>query len=134
VLGIIDAADFDASQADGDISVWHLAVAITDKNRFAKDTGGKLYVFRDGCYRPDGESVIHRQVKIIMENLRQSPQWSSHKSEETARYIAVDAPILWERPPRNAVNVLNVLNGLLDVNTCKLELHSPDFLSGLCAA
>jgi putative DNA primase/helicase len=70
--------------------------------------------------------VVHRQVKIIMERLRQSPRWSSHKSEETAKYIAVDAPILWERPQRD---VVNVLNGLLDVNTRKLAPHSPDFLS-----
>ena len=127
VLEIIETVDFDAAaEADDDITVWHLAMAITAKHQFAKDTGGKLYVYRDGCYRPDGASVVHRQVKIIMEHLRQAPRWSSHKSEETLKYITVDAPVLLERPLRDAVNVLN---GLLDVTTRKLMPHSPDFLS-----
>ena len=126
VLEIIEAADFDAESADDTITVWYLATAITAKYRFAKDTGGKLYVYRDGCYRPDGASVVHRQVKLILERLRQSPQWSSHKSEETAKYIAVDVPTLLERPPHDKVNVLN---GLLDVTSRKLASHSPDFLS-----
>jgi P4 family phage/plasmid primase-like protien len=126
-LEIIESADFDAAaEADDDISVWHLAEAITAKHRFARDRGGKLYVYRDGCYRPDGASIVHRQVKIIMERLRQSPRWSSHKSEEVVKYIAVDAPVLWERPPRD---VVNVLNGLLDVSARNLAPHSPDFMS-----
>jgi putative DNA primase/helicase len=42
------------------------------------------------------------------------------------KYIEVDAPQLWERPK---VDVVNVLNGLLDVSTRALSPHSPDFLS-----
>ena len=42
------------------------------------------------------------------------------------KYIEVDAPLLWDRPKRD---VVNVLNGQLDVNTGTLSPHSPDFLS-----
>lgn len=125
VLKIIDAADFDAEEPS-DISVSHLAEAITGKHSFAKDAGGLLHVFRGGCYRPDGSSLVHQQVKIILARLKQSPQWKSHNSEEVVKYINVDTPILWERPPLDKVNVLN---GLLDVATGKLAPHSPDFLS-----
>lgn len=41
-------------------------------------------------------------------------------------FITVDAPLLWERPP---LDVVNVANGLLDVNARKLLGHSPDHLS-----
>jgi P4 family phage/plasmid primase-like protien len=42
------------------------------------------------------------------------------------KYLTVDAPLLWERPP---IDRVNVLNGILDVNTRSLSPHSPDFLS-----
>lgn len=42
------------------------------------------------------------------------------------KYITVDAPLLWEKPPRDQVNVLN---GLLVATTRTLSPHSPDFLS-----
>jgi hypothetical protein len=62
VLKIIDAADFDAEEPS-DISVFHLAEAITGKHSFAKDAGGLLHVFRGGCYRSDGSSLVHQQVR-----------------------------------------------------------------------
>jgi hypothetical protein len=125
VLKLIADADFEAEEAS-DISVFHLAEAITAKHAFAKDIGGLLHVFRDGCYRPDGASQVHQQVKIILARLKQSPQWRSHGSEEVVKYIAVDVPLLWERPPLDQVNVIN---GLLNVSTGKLLPHSPEFLS-----
>ncbi|MGD0577773.1 MAG: phage/plasmid primase, P4 family, partial [Bryobacteraceae bacterium] len=67
-----------------------------------------------------------QQVKQLMERMRVASKWTSHKAEEVVRYIEVDAPMLWERP---RVEVVNVLNGLLDVSTRVLSPHSPDFLS-----
>jgi putative DNA primase/helicase len=42
------------------------------------------------------------------------------------KYIAVDAPELWDRPD---VNIVNVENGLLDVRRRLMVPHSPDLLS-----
>jgi hypothetical protein len=42
------------------------------------------------------------------------------------KYLAIDAPLLWDSPPQDQVNVQN---GLLDVNTRSLSPHSGDFLS-----
>src|ERR1035441_3570078 len=83
--------------ADDEISVYQLADAITARERFAKDAGGRLYIFRGGCYIPDGVPSVRRAVKRILNRLRLSSEWSSHKSEEVVKYIEVDSPLLWEK-------------------------------------
>jgi hypothetical protein len=126
VLELLEGVDFEKEESDDNISVDKIAEAITAKNQFARDAGGKLYVYRGGRYQPDGGSFIHKQVKHFLERLGLSSKWTSHKAEEVVKYIEVDAPLLWERPP---LNVVNLLNGLLDVTTRRLSPHSPDFLS-----
>ena len=126
VLEIIEGADFEKQKADDDINVYQIAEAITGRHRFAQDAGGRLYTFRVGSYHQDGASLVRQQVKKLLESMRLSSKWTSHKAEEVVKYIEIDSPLLWERPKRDAVNVLN---GLLDVTTRKLSPHSPDFLS-----
>jgi len=113
VLALLEGADF-AQEDTGDISVHKIAEAIAAKHRFAQDAGGKLYVYRDGCYRPNGTSFVAQQVKSLLVRMKLAGKWTSHKSEEVAKYLTVDAPPLWERPPRHQVNILN---GLLNVTT-----------------
>jgi len=102
-----------------------LADAITAKYHFAR-TGSVLFVFIDGVYAPKGEETVEACVKRILEQTGQTAEWSSHKANEVAEYIRVDAPELWNRPPDD---VLNLNNGLLNVRTRKLDRHSPEFLS-----
>jgi putative DNA primase/helicase len=111
---------------DDRLTTNQLADMITADSHFAVDSGGKLYVFQKGVYKPTGESYIKRRVKTILGALDVPEQWSSRKAEEVVKYIAVDAPELWDRP---AANIVNVENGLLDVRKRVLEPHSPDFLS-----
>jgi P4 family phage/plasmid primase-like protien len=103
-----------------------IADSITLRHRFARDPGGRLYIYRKGVYHPDGDSSVRQLVKAFLKSRGLATQWSSRKAEEVVKYIEVDAPLLWERPPMDRINVLN---GLLDVNTAKLSPHSPDFLS-----
>jgi P4 family phage/plasmid primase-like protien len=126
VLELLEGADFEKEDADDNISVYQIAEAITARHRFAQDVGGRLYIFRRGSYQAEGASFVRQQVKQLMERMRVASKWSSHKAEEVVKYIEVDAPMLWERPK---VEVVNVLNGLLDVSTRVLSPHSPDFLS-----
>ncbi len=115
--------------ADGDddkLATCDIADMITSDSHFAVDTGGKLYVFESGVYKPTGESYVKRRVKSILGALKKPQQWTSRRSDEVVKYIAVDAPTLWERPPLDKVNVLN---GVLDVNTRTLAPHSAEFLS-----
>jgi P4 family phage/plasmid primase-like protien len=103
-----------------------LADLILATDHFAQDSGGKLYVFKDGVYQPDGERFVRQRVKALLEDAKMSRHWSSHRANEVVAYIQVDAPTLWEVPP---LDTLNVKNGLLDVKTSTLRPHSPDFLS-----
>jgi putative DNA primase/helicase len=126
VLELLEAADFEKPADGDDISVSQIADLIAGRNRFARDAGGRLYIYRDGCYHSDGASFVRQHVKQLLERMRLSSRWSSHKAEEVVKYIDVDAQLLWEKPK---LDVLNVLNGLLDINTRRLLPHSPDFLS-----
>lgn len=126
VLELIRDADFEKESADDQFSVSFVAEAITAKYRFARDAGGRLHIFRAGNYHPDGASFIRQQVKRLLDRMRISSKWTSHRAEEVVKYIEVDAPALWEKPKHD---VINVLNGLLDVNSRTLSPHSADFLS-----
>ena len=114
VLELLEAADFESEDADDGISVHQIAEVITGRHRFAQDAGRRLYIFRGGSYHADGASFVRQQVKQLMERMRVSSKWTSHKAEEVVKYIEVNAPTLWERPK---IEVVNVLNGLLDVST-----------------
>ena len=126
VWELVEAADFEKPADDDEISVYQIAELISGRHRFAQDVGGRLYIFRGGNYHSDGASFVRQQVKQLLERMRLSSKWSSHKAEEVVKYIEVDAPLLWERPK---VDVVNLLNGLLDVNTRTLSPHAADFLS-----
>ena len=126
VLELLEGADFEKPADDDEISVYQIAELIGGRHRFAQDAGGRLYIFRTGSYHSDGASFVRQQVKQLLERMRLSSKWSSHKAEEVVKYIEVDAPLLWDRPK---IDVVNVLNGLLDVSTRILAPHSPDFLS-----
>jgi putative DNA primase/helicase len=108
------------------LSVEDLANAITSSASFAKDAGGKLHVYESGAYRANGESFIAKRVKGLYVGSGLARRWSTRKTTEVVEYIRVDAPHLWEEPPAHTINVLN---GLIDVNTLELRPHTPDFLS-----
>ncbi len=126
VLELVAGVDFEKEDSKADLSIHQIAEAISIKYRFARDSGGELYVYRGGCYHPDGAALVGQQVKRLLVRMKLASKWSSHKSEEVAKYLAVDAPLLWEKPPRDQVSVLN---GILNVSTRQLRPPSPDFLS-----
>jgi putative DNA primase/helicase len=112
-------------------STKEIADAICRNNHFAQDAGGKLYRYVEGVYRSDGSQQVRRLVKDLLECWKLSGRWSSHRAEEVVEYIRVDAPLLWEKPP---VNVINVLNGLLRVEwgaMRDLQPHTPEHLSAV---
>jgi P4 family phage/plasmid primase-like protien len=126
VMELFEGADFEKEDADDGISVHQVAEAITARHRFARDAGGRLHIHRGGSYHPDGASFVRQRVKQLMGRMRVASKWTSHKAEEVVKYIEVDAPMMWDRP---RFDVVNVLNGLLDVRARILSPHSPDFLS-----
>jgi P4 family phage/plasmid primase-like protien len=109
-----------------ELATHQLAKLITDEAHFAVDAGRKLYLFSGGVYVSSGEAYIKRRAKAIMVASTKPDQWAKRKVEEVVEFITVDAPALWDAPPLDRINVLN---GVLDVNTRRLEPHTPDFLS-----
>ena len=117
--------DQGVTQADHGL-IKELTDEILATEHFARDAGGQLYVFEGGAYRPHGEASIAQRVKAILLINGDSKKWSSHRAREVQEFIRVDAPLLWERPP---VDTLNLLNGLLDLPSRALKLHTPEHLS-----
>jgi P4 family phage/plasmid primase-like protien len=93
---------------------------------FARDAGGRLCVFENGVYRPTGEKYIQRRVKQLAIARGQEAEWIPQLAGQTVEWIQADVPVLWEKPSEV---VINVLNGLLDLETLELRPHSPKFLS-----
>jgi P4 family phage/plasmid primase-like protien len=106
--------------------VKELADTILTTDCFARDAGGQLAVYERGAYRPNGDEWIAQRVKSILVANDDTKHWSSHRAREVLEFIRVDAPRLWDRPP---VDALNLLNGILDVPSRALRLHDPAFLS-----
>jgi P4 family phage/plasmid primase-like protien len=103
-----------------------VAAAIkTQGDHYAQDAGGKLYVYRNGVYIPEGIEHVRRRTKKLVSP---TSEWSTHLANETAEYLRADAALLWETPP---CDVLNVSNGLLEVEGRALNPHSPDFLTSI---
>lgn len=99
---------------------------LEDGAHFAVDAGGRLHVFEQGRYQPNGEEFIRRAAKPILERAGKAKAWRSSQCDEAARWIATDAPRLWDRP---RVDLVNVRNGLLDVRRRVLQPHDPSYLS-----
>ncbi len=125
---VADCALESAHDGDGRIATHELAAMITADSHFAVDLGGKLYVYQNGVYQPTGEGYVRRRVKALLTELDRPKQWTSHKTDEVVKYIAVDVPRLWEWPH---AKVVNVQNGLLHVVTREFTPHSPKFLSSI---
>ena len=71
---------------------------------------------------------MRRFVKKLLVSWNLTTKWSSARSEEVIEFIRVDAPTLWERPP---LQLLNVRNGLLHLESGLLKPHSADHLSSV---
>jgi P4 family phage/plasmid primase-like protien len=93
-------------------------------NHFARDVGEKLYLYEGGVYKPKGEERICKLTKAVVPG----ENWSSHLASETIERVRVDSCYLLEQP---ALKVLNLQNGLLDLDKLELKPHSPGYLSAV---
>ena len=83
--------------------------------------GGEwLWAYRDGCYRADGEQLLRAQVADVLGN-----EWRRGRADDVVTYVRDTSPRLATEPP---FDLVNVRNGLLDVNTLELIEHDPGYL------
>lgn len=98
-----------------------LAEQLAAETRVATSTGGQLYVFRRGAYRPGGERDLRGRIAAAL-----GDHWKEARARETLGYLRDTTPQLWPEPPRDQINVAN---GILDIPSGKLSPHDPEFLS-----
>ena len=85
-------------------------------------TGGEeLHVYRGGAYRPGGDAHLRRRISELL-----GEKWRRPHADETVAFLRDSSPRLLECPPLDRVNCTN---GVLDLDTGKLEPHDPDFLT-----
>ncbi|MBI4199685.1 MAG: hypothetical protein HY535_04340 [Chloroflexi bacterium] len=89
--------------------------------RFAKG-GSQLYAYKGGAYRPAKGMLLGYLTRFM------GTEWTSGRADAVYRFCLDASQELWERPP---LRILNVRNGLLDLDTGELRPHEPDFLSAV---
>ena len=84
--------------------------------------GHDLFIYDSdlGRYVP-GEDRVRKILADSMEL-----EWSPTRVNDILTWYKDSAPRLWDAPPLDRVNVLN---GILDLESGEMEPHSPDFLS-----
>jgi P4 family phage/plasmid primase-like protien len=107
------------------LSFEKIAQLIGNDTYFARDEGDRFYVFENGIYRSSGKHYIRRRVKEIMVERNKVDAWDSQTAEDLIKWFAADARLLKKEPPGLQVNLLN---GILDLNSRILSPHDPDFL------
>jgi P4 family phage/plasmid primase-like protien len=105
--------------------ITEVAAALQNSGHYARDPGGKLYVYRNGSYVSADRHIAKRTTELLA-TWKKEPKWRSALPGEVAERIAVDCPELWEAPPLDRVNVSN---GIVELARNRLLPHSPDYLS-----
>lgn len=102
------------------------ALVIQNGLNFAVDQGGRLYYYNAGAYRPNGEQLVEEATLHIFEASRMINKWKPAHTDGVMRYIKARCPHIETEP---ITTHLNVMNGLINLETGILEPHSPQYLS-----
>ncbi len=84
---------------------------------------GTLYRYQGGVYRPDGETSIRRDVSNIL-----SEAFTGHRANEVVAYLQDKYSVSADDIDADA-KILNVANGLLNVDTLELKPHDLQYPS-----
>lgn len=118
---IVDADPSNNGKAPPKFIPRRLADELASATPVATAASGEIYVYRDGAYRPGGESDLRVRIVAAL-----GDDWRRARADEVIAYTRQSVPKLWPEPPRDRINVRN---GILDLGSGKLEPHDPAFLS-----
>ena len=85
-----------------------LAEELASTTPIAAAPSGKLYIYRGGAYKPEGERDLRERITAVL-----GDEWRRGRADETIGYLRDSAPRLWPTPPRDRINVAN---GILDLS------------------
>jgi P4 family phage/plasmid primase-like protien len=96
------------------------------RERFAWNEGERLHIFAGGAYREPGLQLIRETGQRLMRQWGVEKQWNKGLADQTHEWVLLQSRRLWERPPDDRICLLN---GIYNLNTHRLEPHTPDWLS-----
>ena len=100
---------------------WKYTLSVLDGHVFATDGHGLFIYDSDlGRYVPAADKLR----PFLADSMKH--EWSPARVDLILNWYRERSPRLWDPPPLDRVNVLN---GILDLESGDLEPHSPDFLS-----
>ena len=101
-----------------------LADEVEATEYLACDAGGALYRFVGGTYR-SASDYVPQVTRFCLEKWEATKEWKRATPTDLIEYLRANAPLLWDQPP---LDKLNVENGLIDLQTGQLQPHDPAFL------
>lgn len=104
---------------------WILEQELKKKYFFARDSARILYVYEKGVYRPYGYDLLDCWIKEVMVAKDLMHRWDRELAKHVEGSLLANCPLL----PRPTLNIINVLNGMLDLQTLTLKEHGPQHLS-----
>jgi Domain of unknown function (DUF3854) len=89
VLELIEGVDVDKQASDDDISVYQIAEEIAGHHRFARDAGGRLYVFigRLASIRPDLSGTELASTSVFKAITGGDPMIAEYKFKDSFEFI-----------------------------------------------
>jgi len=86
--------------------------------------GGKVFMYENGLYSPDKIGNMRHQIQRLMRE-----ETTSFSVNEIMGYIERHEPISTAKTDRQACNLINLKNGMLDWRAGKLLPHDPKYFS-----
>jgi putative DNA primase/helicase len=104
----------------------HLSIAneLIERYAFAtmRDTG-EIYIYRDGAYRKSGEAFIQEEATRELRDY-----FTTHRVNEILNSIRYSTYVNRHNFDKDK-KVINILNGLLNIETMEFYEHTPEYLS-----
>jgi putative DNA primase/helicase len=101
-----------------------LSHAVLARAPAALGRDGTVAIYRDGAYRVDRLALYTACTELLGDNNR-----TSHRNNLSDHLIGILAATNTVLPESPTVELLNVANGMLDIDTGALMPHSPDYFS-----
>ena len=98
-----------------------VAARVTSKHRFATHRRSHtIWVYKNGVYSSDGEETIRAEVRELLGD--QAKEWKVNEVVAHIKETTYTDPERFDPP----INLVNVKNGILNVQTLEIAQHSPD--------
>jgi P4 family phage/plasmid primase-like protien len=86
--------------------------------------GTRVHVYRDGAFRPGGESVVVDEAYMLL-----GERANDNRITDVVKNVRISNKVDYKNLNTAAKNLINVKNGMLDWKTGTLSQHDPKYMS-----